>query len=122
VTDRGGDLAVQFIDPRLMVPVDLAEQPLDDRAIAVVAVGDRLGVLALHVGEQAGELGAGVGPTLRTGQRGGERLGAVLQATHHAAEEWGRHLTAGAQLLRTTLKARLHRKAPSIGGLSPGRH
>jgi hypothetical protein len=105
-----------------VVPVDLAEEPLDDLAVEVVAVGDGLGVLALHVGEQAGEVGVGVGPTLRAGQRGGERLGEDLQSVHHPAEQRGRDLTGGEQLLLTALKTRLHREAPSIGGLSPGRY
>ena len=73
--DRGGDLAGQFVDQRLVVPVDLADEVLDDLAVEVVAVGDGLGVLALDVGEQAGEVGAGVVPALGAGQRGDERLG-----------------------------------------------
>ena len=93
--DRAGEMAGQFRDQRVMIPVDLADEPLDDLAIEVVAVGDRLGVLALDVGEQPGEIGPGMGAALGAGQRGGERPGEVLQPAHHAAEERGRDLTAG---------------------------
>ena len=98
-----------------MVPVDLADEPLDDLAVEVVAVGDGLGVLVLEVGEQPGEIGAGVLPALGAGQRGDERLGEVLQSVHDAAEERGRDLTAGEQLLLALLEAGFHRRAPSIG-------
>src|SRR5262249_35490593 len=74
----------------------------------VVAIGDRLGVLALDVGEQAGEVRVGMGLALRTGQRGDERLRERLQPAHRPAEEAGRDLTAGDQLLLAVLEARFH--------------
>jgi hypothetical protein len=98
-----------------MVPIDLADEPLDDLSVEVVAVGDRLGVLPLDIGEQSGEVGAGVAATLGAGELGGERRGEVLQSADDPIEEGGRDLTALEQLLLAALKARLHRRAPSIG-------
>ena len=105
-----------------VVPVDFADELLDDLAVLVVAVGDGLGVLAPDVGEQAGEVGTGVAAALGAGQRGGERLGEVLQPAHHPAEEGGRDLTAGEQLLLAVLKARLHRRRSFHRVVSSGRH
>jgi hypothetical protein len=84
-------------------------------AVEVVAVGDRLGVLAPDVGEQAGEVGTGVAAALGAGQRGGERYGELLQPAPHPAAEGGRDLRAGEQLLLAALKAGLHRRPPSVG-------
>ena len=117
-----GDLAGQFADQRVMVPVHCADEPLNDLAVEVVAIGDRLGILALDVGEQSSEIGEGVAPALRTGERGDERLREHLQPAHRPAEEGGRDLTAGEQLLLATLEARFH-----VGGSfhrikSSGRH
>jgi hypothetical protein len=110
-----GDLSDQFVQKRAVVPIDLADEPLDDLSVEVVTVGDRLGVLPFDVGEQPGEVGAGMATALGAGERGGERHGEVLQPADHPLKEGGRDLTVGEQLLLAVLKTRLHRWAPSIG-------
>ncbi len=112
--DRDDNLAGPFADERFVVLIDLTEEPLDDLAVAVVTVGEGLGVLALDVGEQSGEIGVGMGATLDAGQRGGERPCELLPSGHHAAEQRGRDRTGSEPLLLATLEAGLHRRPPSI--------
>ena len=49
--DGVGDLTGQLVDEGVVVPGHLADEALDGLAVEVVAVGDRLGVLAIEVGE-----------------------------------------------------------------------
>jgi hypothetical protein len=111
--DRDGDQTGEHVEERPVVPIDLTDEPLDDLAVEVVAVGDRLGVLPLDVGEQPGEVGAGVAP--RAGERSGERHGELLQPAHHPVKEGRGDLTAGEQLLLAALESGLHGRPPSIG-------
>ena len=113
--DLAGDLSDQFVQERAVIPIDLAEEPLDDLSVQVVAVGDRLGVLALDVGEQAGEIGAGMAAALGAGERGRERHGELVQSGDRPLEERGRDLAVLQQLFLAAPEARLHRWAPSIG-------
>ena len=44
--NRAGHPPGQLIDQRTVVPIDFADGPLDDLAIEIVAIRDRLGALA----------------------------------------------------------------------------
>ena len=69
------DLAGQFAEQGPVVPGGGADEVLEAVAVVVVAVGDRLGVLALQVGEEPGEVGPGVVPLLVADQAGERTAG-----------------------------------------------
>jgi hypothetical protein len=72
-----------------MAPGGLADELLQRPPLLVVPVGDRLGVLVLQVGDQAGDVGAGVPALLAAlGQRD-EGAEEALQPGQHAAQDAG---------------------------------
>ena len=99
-----------------MVPVGLAEELLDSLALAVVQVGDRLGVLAGQVRQQALDVVAGVGPLLSRAQSLDERLQECFQPGHDATQQAGRDLGVLDQLVQPNAIPSFHgllQSAPS---------
>jgi hypothetical protein len=116
-------LAGQLLEQGLMIPGGGADEVLQPLAVEVVAVGDRLGVLVLQVGDEAGEGDPGMVPLLVADQAGGERLDEVSEAFDEAIESLGAELAFGEQLLLAEFEASLHRstsqeKALSLEGCS----
>jgi len=101
-------LACQLIEQGLVVPVGLAEELLESLALAVVQVGDALGVLAGQVGEQPLDVVPGVGTLLGGEQRLCERLQEGLQPAQRAAQQSGGDLGVGQQLAEAHAEASLH--------------
>jgi hypothetical protein len=64
-----------------------------------VAIGDRLGVLAIQVGDEPGEVGVGMAALLVADQAGGERLDEVGETFDDAVEGLGSEVTFGEELL-----------------------
>ncbi|HKB38161.1 MAG TPA: hypothetical protein VKD72_17065 [Gemmataceae bacterium] len=91
-----------------MVPGGLADELLQRLALLVMEVGDGLDVLVLQVGEQAGDLVAGVQPLFATLEGFDERLEEAFQAGQHAAEDAGIDLGVGQELVATGSKAVSH--------------
>src|SRR5262249_23925014 len=75
----------------------------------VVEVGDGLDVLVRQVGEQAGDIAAGMLLLLAPLERGDEGVEEALQPGQHAPEEGRIHLGVGSQLLTAGSKATPHR-------------
>src|SRR5512135_946232 len=112
-------LTVQFVDQRHVVPWGGAEERLERLAVAVVSVGDGLGVLVLAIGEEPGEVEMGVLLALGAGEGSDEGLGEGLEASDGAAEGGGWDLAVGEQLVLAELEPRLHRLTPSIEVMFP---
>ena len=88
---------------------------LEAVAVEVVAVGDGLGVLALQVGDQPGEVGVGMVPLLVADQAGGERLGEVGEAFDDAVEGLGSEVAFGEELLLAESERRCIGRSPRKG-------
>ena len=92
--------------------------------LLVVAVGDRLGVLALQVGDEPGQVGPGVVPLLPAYQALGERPGELGEAFDAALEDLRADLALVEQLLLAEPVTPVHRSPPwrhfLKTGLSPG--
>jgi hypothetical protein len=101
---RRGDLAVQFVHRRHVVPRGGAEEVLQGLAVEVKALGDGLGILVL----EAGEVGAGMRLTLRAGERGDEGMREALEAVDDATERGGWDLRVSEQLVLALLEPGLH--------------
>ena len=83
--------------------------------LLVVAVGDRLGGLALQVRDEPGQVGPGVVALLAADQALGERPGEVGEAFEAALEDLGGDLAFVEELLLTEPVTPVHRSPP--GGL-----
>src|SRR5918998_5879609 len=98
-----------------MVPGRGADEVLEPVPLLVVAVGDRLGRLGLQVGDEPGQIGAGVVALLAASQALGERPGEVGEAFEAALEDLGGDLAFVEQLLLAESVTPVHRPPP--GGL-----
>src|SRR3954469_7281055 len=105
----GPDLAGQFHQQGLMIPRGGADEVLETATVEVGAVGDGLGVLALQVGDEPGEIGLGMASLLVADQAGGERLDEVGEALEDAVEGLGSEVAFGEELLLAEFKSLLHR-------------
>jgi hypothetical protein len=108
-------LARQFFQQGLIIPGGCAQECLQSLPILVVAISDRLGVLSLHVGQQALQVHASMGSLLWPSQPRCERLGELVQPLRHTGEHRRMHLAIGQQLGLPQLKTSLHRLPPSSG-------
>src|SRR5215213_1039855 len=98
-----------------MVPGRGADEVLEAVTLLVVAVGDRLGGLVLQVGDEPGQVGAGVVALLAADQALGERPGEVGEAFEAALEDLRGNLAFVEELLLTEPVTPVHRPPP--GGL-----
>jgi hypothetical protein len=105
----GPDLVGQFSEQGLVIPGGGADEVLEAVAVEVVAVGDRLGVLAFQVGDEPGAIGMGMASLLVADQASGERLDEVNEAFDDPVEGLGSEVAFGEELLLAEFKSLLHR-------------
>jgi hypothetical protein len=101
-----------------MVPSRGADEVLEAVPLLIVAVGNRLGVLAFQVGDEPGEVGVGMAALLVADQAGGERLDEVGETFDDAVEGLGSEVTFGEELLLAEFKSPLHQSISQEKGLS----
>ena len=92
--------------------VGRADEVLEAVPLLAVPVGDRLGGLVLQVGDEPGEVGAGVVPLFPASQALGERPGELGEAFEAALEDLRRDLALVEQLLLTEPVTPVHRSPP----------
>src|SRR5262249_16268798 len=105
----GPDLGGQLAEQGAVVPAGLADELLEALALAVVQVGDGLGVLAGQLGQQALDAVPRVGPLLGRAQGPDERLQERFQPGHDATEQSRRDLSVLNQLVQPDALPSLHR-------------
>ena len=102
-----------------MVPGGLADELLQRLALLVVQVGDGLGVLVLQVGEQPGDVVAGVVALLAALEEFDEGVEEAFQPGQHAAEDAGIDLGVGQAVGHGGRQNGAPSAAPSEGFRSP---
>ena len=113
--DLAAHLAGQLAQQGPVVPGRGADEVLEAVPLLVVAVGDRLGVLVLQVGDEPGQVGPGVVALFLADQALGERPGEVGEAFEAALEDLRGDLALVEQLLLAEPVTPVHRPPP--GGL-----
>ena len=108
------DLPDQFVAQRIVIPVRLANEPLQRHAILAEVVGDRLDVLMLQVRQQALHERASMLALLAADEAVNKRFHELFQSRHHPFENLWRYLAFIQQLLLACFVLRFHPTAPSV--------
>jgi hypothetical protein len=103
------DLPRQLADQGLMVPVGLADKVLQRLSTLIVTIGNRLGILAVHIGNQSCDKVAGILPLLGAGQQASKRLDKPFQPLERSQKHGPIHLSFLQQRFLAKLKTSFHR-------------
>ena len=107
-------LAHQLVAQWLVIPIRPPDKPLQPHALLAKAIGNRFGILALKVREQALHERAGMRALLLADQVFSKRFHKPLQPRQHPCKNLRCHRTFIQQLLLACFVFRFHANAPSV--------